>query len=473
MPSADRPLALLLCSTEDVFFGENMWGLLSDGGLEALHQDSEAPPLSLPVAISPPNTPPRATSNGNFAETETAISPSDASSRAIKSDAIQREDADTDTERSEGADVANESPRTLEKHVITSESSGTNVGLASASKAKLKRNLGEQFESALAKPEALALDADKDAALAAAAALNLALAARVSELELQLRSKALGLNPGSEILTPGGKSETQVETPGLFPNFGLLDLGDVGRVWVEAAVSRSHSRSGSVAGSVSAIRVSTPGRARELEALRDELQRLQEKVAESEALADEVERAHREGVLRAEGHVADHEGFEALRAEVALLRNDAARARERAQERERLDVAVQRESRPRDADPEVQGLEEKVRELERVVRGAREENARMAATWQGEADVGLEALEDELALLRGTRAENEELKGVIRELEKKLSDASQQEKRDCAGVEGLGNTPQEVEGKSTYFRIDEVNETGEYVKSSWDFADVF
>ncbi|GAQ82263.1 hypothetical protein KFL_001050260 [Klebsormidium nitens] len=391
---------------------------------------------------SPPRTPLQATTDTYQAETDTTFSPPDASALTTKPDEIDFEDPDTDTERSEVADVATESPQTLEKDVITSESSGTEVGLASASGAKAKRNLVEQFDSALAKREGPVLEMEKDAALAAAAALNVALAARVSELEEQLGAKIRGLNPGSEILISAEKAEVQNDTR------GLSGLSDVGRVWVETPISRSHSRSCSGGGSVSASRVSTPGRARELEALRDELQRLQEKVAESEALADEVERAHREGVLRAECHVAEHEGFEALQAEVTLLRSEAARSREREEERERpmtSDVVEQTDTRPRDADPGVQGLEEKVKELERVVRGAREENARLAATWQGGADVGLEALEDELALLRGTRAENEELKGVIRDLEGELRDANQQEARDAAAEEKLRDPPREAE----------------------------
>jgi hypothetical protein len=383
-------------------WGEDKLGILSDGELEALHEEAVERASSPPIFISPLRSSPQGALVTADAEAVTVISPekgslseSEAGENGVE--VFWEEEKGLNCEGAwEAEDAA--VPVLLEKHVITSESSSKSVESILEDRSSLEnkpeKGLNETQTNPLFEEETVM--ARKDVDLKAATALNLVLTARIRELEEELlRAQGARADQGS--------------------------------------------------------RVSTPGRSAELEALREELQKLHAKVAESEALADEVERAQRamEDALQTECHLESHREFEALQAQVVLLRGEIARAREG-----RVSDGVL-EVRPPFADLEAQSemltghgmqevgigcqgaqklgrgrdLEGKVRELERALDDARKENGRLA-TWQGSAeareDVGLEALEDELALLRGTVSENEDLKKRLQMLERKIEEGNQQ-----------------------------------------------
>jgi hypothetical protein len=385
----------------DALWGEEKLGLLSDGELEALHGGAVERASFPAILISPLRSSLQGALVTANAEAVIVISPekgilseSEAGENGVE--VFWEEEKGLDCEDAREEDEA-AVPVLLEKHVITSESSSKSVESIYADGSSLDNKAEKGLNGTQTNPlfEEETVMAGKDADLEAVTALNLALTARIRELEEE-RARAQG---------------------------ALADQGS---------------------------RVSTPGRSAELEALRDELQKLHAKVAESEALADEVESAQRamEEALQTECHLESHREFEALQAEVVLLRGEVARAREGRVSDGVLevkpqfaDVEVQSEICTGDGMQEVgtgsqgaqklgsgQDLEEKVRELERALEDARKENGRLA-TWQGSAeageDVGLEALEDELASLRGTVSENEDLKKRLQMLERKVEEGIQ------------------------------------------------
>lgn len=385
----------------DALWGEDKLGLLSDGELEALHEEAVERASSPATLISPLRSSLQGALVTAKAKAVIVISPekgslseSEAGENGVE--VFWEEEKGLDCEDAREAEEA-AVPVLLEKHVITSESSSKSVESIFEDRSSLENKPEKGLNEAQTNPlfEEETVMARKDVDLKAATALNLLLTARIRELEEELlRAQGARADQGS--------------------------------------------------------RVSTPGRSAELEALREELQKLHAKVAESEALADEVERAQRamEAALQTECHLESHREFEALQAEVVLLRGEVARVREgRVSDGvfevkpQFADVEVQSEMVSGDGMQEVgtefpgaqilgsgQDLEEKVRELERALEDARKENGRVA-TWQGSAeakeDVGFEALEDELASLRGTLSENEELKKRLQMLERKVEEESQ------------------------------------------------